>query len=189
MEGLVLEERAYELLRFQALGPLADFDELYPYAETQRIRFDKALDAWDKFHQYQPSAELKAFRTLESMGVFNQSDFSLLHKQRMVTTQDDFINTQRTKTKERHDRLKQEALEIIKADYPEDQWMPLLRSVAGELELDIDVKDPELQKIFEDALAGLEPTKSYRKGETLEGDVSGFLLDGLDPGPNQHPGW
>lgn len=69
------DERAYELLKWQALAPLSEFDEDYPYADIQRKRSDAALDVWEQDHRYEQSDELKAFHTLESMGVFTQSDF------------------------------------------------------------------------------------------------------------------
>ena len=96
----------------------------------------------------------------------------------MAFTPSDSVATQRTKTKERHDLLKQEAQEIIR-NHPDDQWMPLLRSAAGELELDLDVKDAELQKLLDDAERSLNPSKTYRRGEQLEASEPTFLLDGL----------
>ena len=96
----------------------------------------------------------------------------------MATTPNDYVATQRNKTKERHNSLKQEAKTIVQ-EHPEDQWMPLLRSAAGELELDLDVKDPELQKLLDDAERGLNPVKVYRGGDRLEASEPTFLLDGL----------
>ena len=75
MESLMPDERAYELLKWQALAPLSEFDEAYPYATVQRKRSDAALDAWDKEHPFETSSELAAFRELERLGVFTQSDF------------------------------------------------------------------------------------------------------------------
>ena len=68
-------ERAYELLKWQALAPLSEFDETYSYAKVWQEHSDAALDAWDKQHPYETSAELAAFRELERLGVFTQSDF------------------------------------------------------------------------------------------------------------------
>ena len=96
----------------------------------------------------------------------------------MAFTPSDSVATQRIKTKERHDLLRQEAQEIIQS-HPDDQWMPLLRSAAGELELDLDVKDAELQKLLDDAERSLNPSKVYRRGEQLEASEPTFLLDGL----------
>ena len=74
---LSIDERAYELLQWQALAPLQSFDEeeCYPYAEMQHKRSDAALDAWEKQHPYQTSSELTAFGELERLGVFTQSDY------------------------------------------------------------------------------------------------------------------
>ena len=69
------EERAYTLLSWQALAPLADFDESFPYAELQRQRSDKALDQWDKENPCESSPELTAFRELEHMGQYTQNDY------------------------------------------------------------------------------------------------------------------
>ena len=69
------EEQAYELLRWQALGPLQKFDSSFPYSKTWKESSDRALDEWDKKHPYESSPELAAFRELERRGVFSQSDF------------------------------------------------------------------------------------------------------------------
>lgn len=69
------EERAYELLKWQALLPVAEFDEAFPYAQLQKQRSDKALDQWDKEHPYASSPELTAFRELERMGHYTQNDY------------------------------------------------------------------------------------------------------------------
>ena len=77
MDKSLSDERAYELLQWQALAPLQSFDEeeCYPYAEMQRKRSNAALDAWEKEHRYETSSELAAFRELERLGVFTQSDY------------------------------------------------------------------------------------------------------------------
>ena len=69
------EQRAYELLKWQSLGPLQKFDSSYPYLKTWKLYSDRALDATDKQDPYESSPELAAFRELERKGVFNQSDF------------------------------------------------------------------------------------------------------------------
>ena len=102
----------------------------------------------------------------------------------MAFTPSDSVATQRIKTKERHDLLRQEAQEIIQS-HPDDQWMPLLRSAAGELELDLDVKDAELQKLLDDAERSLNPSKVYRRGEQQQASEPTFLLDGLTSKPRE----
>ena len=39
-------ERAYELLRWQAIAPLAEYQETLDYVAIQRQRSDIALDQW-----------------------------------------------------------------------------------------------------------------------------------------------
>ena len=77
---MTAEARAYELLKWQALAPLSEFDESYPYLKVWREYSDAALDAGEKEHPYEPSSELAAFRELERLGVFTQSDFYLPSK-------------------------------------------------------------------------------------------------------------
>ena len=67
--------RAYELLQWQALAPLAEFDEDFDYVSLQRRRSDEALDAFDKANPPQSSPELTAFRELERLGHYTQDDF------------------------------------------------------------------------------------------------------------------
>ena len=73
------EERAYLLLQWASLAPLAPFDEGLAesgfYTSVQKQRSDKALDDWDKENPYEQSSELKAFHELERRGVITQSDF------------------------------------------------------------------------------------------------------------------
>ena len=73
------EERAYLLLQWASLAPLAPFDQELAesgfYTAVQGQRSDQALDAWDKENPYEQSSELKAFHELERRGVITQSDF------------------------------------------------------------------------------------------------------------------
>ena len=73
------EERAYLLLQWASLAPLAPFDEELAesgfYTAVQGQRSNQALDAWDKENPYEQSSELKAFHELERRGVITQSDF------------------------------------------------------------------------------------------------------------------
>jgi hypothetical protein len=73
------EERAYLLLQWASLAPLAPFDQELAesgfYTAVQGQRSDQALDAWDKENPFEQGTELKAFHELERKGVFTQSDF------------------------------------------------------------------------------------------------------------------
>lgn len=68
-------ERAYELLKWQALAPLADYDEKFDYFSVWKESSDKALDQWDKEHPSPSSPELEAFRELERLGHYTQNDY------------------------------------------------------------------------------------------------------------------
>ena len=46
-------QRAYELLRWQALAPLADYDESIDYFGIWKQASDKALNTFDKEHEQQ----------------------------------------------------------------------------------------------------------------------------------------
>lgn len=68
-------ERAYELLCWQAIAPLAEYQETLDYFTIQRQRSDIALDQWDEQHPKSSSPELEAFRELEHMGQYTQHDY------------------------------------------------------------------------------------------------------------------
>ena len=73
------EKRAYELLRWVPYSFPEDFDwekaALGVYSKAQKERSDKALDKFDKANPYETSPELKAFRELEKLGVYKQTDY------------------------------------------------------------------------------------------------------------------
>lgn len=73
------ERRAYELLQWVPFSLPAIFDpalaEQGHYTALQSKRSDAALDAWDKAHPYEPSAELAAFRELERLGIYGPMTF------------------------------------------------------------------------------------------------------------------
>ena len=73
------EERAYLLLQWASLAPLAPFDQELAesgfYTSVQRQRSDQALDAWDKENPFEQGKELKAFHELERRGFYTQADF------------------------------------------------------------------------------------------------------------------
>lgn len=72
------ERRAYALLQWVPYSLPTEFDEELAmhgaYSAMQRKRTDAALDEWDQKHPYKASAELAAFRELERLGIYNQSD-------------------------------------------------------------------------------------------------------------------
>lgn len=73
------EKRAYEMLRWIPYSFPADFNwelaALGVYSTAQKERSDLALEKWDKENPYEESSELKAFRELERLGVYNQSNY------------------------------------------------------------------------------------------------------------------
>ena len=69
------DERAYELLKWQSLAPIGEFDPAFPYFDVWKAASDKALHQFENEHYYETSDELKAFQYLERLGVFNQSDY------------------------------------------------------------------------------------------------------------------
>lgn len=75
-------------------------------------------------------------------------------------------------------RLRQRSTEIV-ASEPEGDWLPLMRNQAAHLGIELDVKDPELQAILDEAVRALTPATCYRKGERLAAEDPCFLVDGL----------
>ena len=69
------DERAYELLKWQSLAPIGEFDPAFPYFDVWKAASDKALHQFENEHYYESSDELKAFQYLERLGIFNQSDY------------------------------------------------------------------------------------------------------------------
>ena len=75
-------------------------------------------------------------------------------------------------------KLKDHALHVIKHE-PEDQHLPLMRNKAGELDVDLDVKDKDLEAYLLSAEASQTPVQVYRKGQSLQASESVFLLEGM----------
>ena len=75
-------------------------------------------------------------------------------------------------------QLKEHAKHLIKTE-PESDHLSLMRNKAGELSIDLDVKDADLLLYLDDAERSLNPSKVYRRGEQLEASEPTFLLDGL----------
>lgn len=74
--------------------------------------------------------------------------------------------------------LEQHASHLLRTE-PEKNWLPLMRNKAGQLDVDLDVRDDQLQRYLDDAERNLSPIKVYEGGERLEATESVFLLDGL----------
>ena len=72
------ERRAYALLQWVPYSLPTEFDEELAmrgvYSAMQRKRSNAALDEQDQKHPEKTSAELAAFRELERLGIYNQSD-------------------------------------------------------------------------------------------------------------------
>ena len=81
-------------------------------------------------------------------------------------------------TQEALRQLENHAVQLIQAE-PEKNWLSLMRNQAAELGLELDVKDPDLQRYLDDAERGLDPAKVYYGGQKLEATESVFMLDGM----------
>ena len=69
------DERAYELLRWQSLAPIGEFDPTFPYFDVWKKASDKALDEFERDSYYETSDQMKAFQYLERLGVYTKSDY------------------------------------------------------------------------------------------------------------------
>lgn len=68
-------QRSYELLKWQALAPLAEYDESFDYFSIWKQSSDKALGQWEKDHPKPPSQELAAFRELQRLKAIPKDEF------------------------------------------------------------------------------------------------------------------
>ena len=75
-------------------------------------------------------------------------------------------------------KIKSRAKEIIKSE-PENTWRPLLRNVAAQEGIDLDIKDLDLESFLDEAERSLDPSRVYHKGDKLQATESVFMLDGL----------
>ena len=75
-------------------------------------------------------------------------------------------------------KIKSRAKEIIKTE-PENTWRPLLRNVAAQEGVDLDIKDLDLESFLDEAERSLDPSRVYYKGDKLQATESVFMLDGL----------
>ena len=79
MTDLNAEERAFDLLQWVPYSLPSQYDEdeamCGKYSAMQKERSDAALDAWDLKHPYESSDELKAFRELRRIGVYNDENY------------------------------------------------------------------------------------------------------------------
>ena len=75
-------------------------------------------------------------------------------------------------------KIKLRAKEVIKSE-PENTWLPLLRNVAAQEGIDLDIKDHDLESFLGEAERLLDPSRVYHKGDKLQATESVFMLDGL----------
>mgnify|MGYP003642032686 FL=1 len=79
MTDLNQEQRAYDLLQWVPYSLPGFFDDdlavVGYYTEAQNQKSDAALKAWDDDHPFVSSSELMAFKELERLGVYSDSDF------------------------------------------------------------------------------------------------------------------
>lgn len=79
MTDLYQEQRAYDLLQWVPYSLPGFFDDdlaaIGHYTGIQAQKSDAALNAWDKDHPFASSSELMAFKELERLGVYSDSDF------------------------------------------------------------------------------------------------------------------
>ncbi len=79
MTDLNQEQRAYDLLQWVPYSLPGFFDDdlavIGFYTEIQTQKSDAALKAWDDDHPFVSSSELTAFKELERLGVYSDSDF------------------------------------------------------------------------------------------------------------------
>lgn len=79
MTDLNQEQRAYDLLQWVPYSLPSFFDDdlavIGYYTEIQAQKSDAALKAWDDDHPFVSSSELTAFKELERLGVYSNSDF------------------------------------------------------------------------------------------------------------------
>ena len=79
MTDLNQEQRAFDLLQWVPYSLPGFFDDdlavVGYYTEIQTQKSDAALKAWDDDHPFVSSSELTAFKELERLGVYSDSDF------------------------------------------------------------------------------------------------------------------
>ena len=79
MTDLNQEQRAFDLLQWVPYSLPGFFDDdlavVGYYTEIQTQKSDAALNAWDDDHPFVSSSELTAFKELERLGVYSDSDF------------------------------------------------------------------------------------------------------------------
>ena len=75
-------------------------------------------------------------------------------------------------------QLQEHAVHLVQNE-PEKRYLPLMRNKAAELQIDLDVKDSDLESYLEAAEQSLNPVRVYRAGDRLQATEPSFLLDGL----------
>ena len=70
------DERAYELLKWQSLAPMGEFDPTFPYFDVWKKASDKALSEFEEDHPpKERNDEIKAYLKLVSLGVIPENEY------------------------------------------------------------------------------------------------------------------
>ncbi len=75
-------------------------------------------------------------------------------------------------------KIKSRAKEIIKSE-PENTWRPLLRNVAAQEGVDLDIKDLDLESFLDEAERSLDPSRVSPKADKLQATESVFMISSL----------
>ena len=120
------DERAYELLKWQSLAPIGEFDPAFPYFDVWKAASDKALHQFENEHYYETSDERKAFQYLERLGIFNQSDYYSPSKAK----ENEYTSRLKEHQQRTKDRARVAGTEAGAGDTPDQDGAP--RRVASE---------------------------------------------------------
>lgn len=76
-------------------------------------------------------------------------------------------------------RALEDHAKLLHKTEPRKHHLSMMRNKAGELELELDVKDDQLKAILKEAEVSLAPSKCYSMGEALSGEAPVFLIEGV----------